>query len=253
MRRKIAVLSILLLLTGLSTAASFSTIHGTLYEWSTFEPLKNVIMTINTTPPQEFVAKNGSYSFNLTPGTYLIEAKYYLNNSLIYCAEENITVTGEGDYIIDLILFPSLGEDEKLFDAPNFTISEDINLTEKEEPKEESPLLSYAAITLTIAAAAIIIWYFRFRGAAPLPPVAVKISPELPEDLKQVLELIGKAGGRTTQKDLRKQLSVSEAKVSLLLTDLEDRGLIKKIKKGRGNVIILVDEKEKYNNKTENK
>lgn len=66
----------------------------------------------------------------------------------------------------------------------------------------------------------------------------------MPDDLKQTLEMIGKAGGRITQKDLRKQLGASEAKVSLLLADLEDRGLIKKIKKGRGNIIILIDKKE---------
>ena len=34
-----------------------------------------------------------------------------------------------------------------------------------------------------------------------------------------------------------------EAKVSLMLDDLEDRGLIKKIKKGRSNVVIAEDQK----------
>lgn len=31
----------------------------------------------------------------------------------------------------------------------------------------------------------------------------------------------------------------SEAKVSLMLADLEDRGLIRKIKVGRGNIIVF--------------
>ncbi|MBS3149146.1 hypothetical protein J4455_00425 [Candidatus Woesearchaeota archaeon] len=42
-----------------------------------------------------------------------------------------------------------------------------------------------------------------------------------------------------TQKDIRKELKISEAKVSLILTQLESEGRIKKIKKGRGNIVIL--------------
>lgn len=225
-----------------STASPICTIHGTLYEWSTFEPLRNVIITINTTPPQVFIARNGTYSFNLSPGAYLIEAKYYVNNSLVYHEEENITIVGEGDYTLDLLLFPAIGEDEKLFEAPNLTMSEELT--------DELPLLEYATISLTatIAIAAILIWHFKFRKKALEVPVISDIPQDMPEDLKQVLEIIAKAGGRMTQKDLRKQLSVSEAKVSLLLADLEDRGHIKKIKKGRGNIVILIGRKEKDEN-----
>ncbi len=42
-----------------------------------------------------------------------------------------------------------------------------------------------------------------------------------------------------TQKDLRARLNCSEANVSLMITDLEDRGLVRKVKKGRGNIILL--------------
>jgi len=42
-----------------------------------------------------------------------------------------------------------------------------------------------------------------------------------------------------TQIDLRGRLNCSEAKVSLMITDLEDRGLVRKVKKGRGNIILL--------------
>ena len=53
------------------------------------------------------------------------------------------------------------------------------------------------------------------------------------------VEKIREAGGRINQLELRQQLPYSEAKVSLMLADLESRGLIRKIKKGRGNIIIL--------------
>jgi uncharacterized membrane protein len=43
---------------------------------------------------------------------------------------------------------------------------------------------------------------------------------------------------RVTQKEIRKSFPMSEAKISLIITDLESQGKVRKIKKGRGNVII---------------
>ncbi|MCK4652690.1 MAG: hypothetical protein KAT13_06370, partial [Methanosarcinales archaeon] len=72
-------------------------------------------------------------------------------------------------------------------------------------------------------------------------PVKSEVSEEsgIPSDLKEMLLVIREDGGRITQKELRMRLKYSEAKVSLMITDLEDRGMVKKVKKGRGNVIIL--------------
>lgn len=72
-------------------------------------------------------------------------------------------------------------------------------------------------------------------------PISVPVSVEqtLPQDCQEVLAIMEKNGGRITQLDLRKALPYSEAKVSLIVSDLENRGLVKKIKKGRGNVLIL--------------
>jgi uncharacterized membrane protein len=43
-----------------------------------------------------------------------------------------------------------------------------------------------------------------------------------------------------TQRELRGRLHHSKAKISLMLADLENRGLIRKFKRGRGNIIVLV-------------
>ena len=45
--------------------------------------------------------------------------------------------------------------------------------------------------------------------------------------------------GRATQKEIRKQFPLSEAKISLLIAELESKQIVKKIKKGRSNIIIL--------------
>lgn len=55
-----------------------------------------------------------------------------------------------------------------------------------------------------------------------------------------VLNII-KKNTRITQKDLRNQIPLSEAKISLIISDLEDKGMIRKIKKGRGNILIFKD------------
>jgi uncharacterized membrane protein len=58
--------------------------------------------------------------------------------------------------------------------------------------------------------------------------------------LEKTIEIIKKHDGRITQKELRKEMMyLSEAKISLILTELEHKGQIEKIKKGRGNVIVL--------------
>lgn len=64
----------------------------------------------------------------------------------------------------------------------------------------------------------------------------------LPADLREVIDIIRGQKGRITQKDLCSRLKCSEAKVSLMLFDLEKRELIEKFKKGRGNIVILRDE-----------
>ena len=57
--------------------------------------------------------------------------------------------------------------------------------------------------------------------------------------MEHLIKIIKREGGRTTQKYIRKQIPLSEAKISLMIAELEHKGIIEKIKKGRGNIIIL--------------
>lgn len=61
-------------------------------------------------------------------------------------------------------------------------------------------------------------------------------------ELRRVMDVIRSHKGQITQKDLRSRLEYSEVKVSLMLTELEKRGLIKKFKNGRENIVVLIDE-----------
>ncbi|MBU1112080.1 MAG: hypothetical protein ABIG93_02835 [archaeon] len=63
---------------------------------------------------------------------------------------------------------------------------------------------------------------------------------ETPGYIKRALDVIKTNDGRITQKELRKEMmDISESKVSLIITELEHKGKIEKVKRGRGNIILL--------------
>ncbi len=241
-------LLIILVITALISCAQAATVYGTIYSWSDFEkPLKNAILEINTIPVQSRVATDGTYAFDdLSPGNYTIKAKYYRNNVLDLAEEEQIRIMeNEGKFNIDLLLFPPTD--------PELEYLGDINLSSDMEIKGESNLTSYIILFLFLIAAVIAIYFRPWKKKTPVSetasesiaqqPTAMPKTKELPEDLHELYALIMKKGGRVTQKELRGEMKCSEAKVSLMLDDLEDRGYIKKIKKGRSNIIIAESKK----------
>ncbi len=245
--KKLLLISILLIYC-LVPGALAAGVHGAVYSWSDFEePLENVIVEVNSTPVQSKVATDGTYSFELPPGTYLITAKYYRNNVLEYSTEEEIFIDSGGDFTIDLLLFPPTGmEDEFLGD---------INLTDV-EINDDSNMNYYVLGLGLLLGTSLAVWYLyrnkKYPVHIPETEIDINVRPsedtdiegiELPDDLSELLGIVNGMGGRVTQKELRKKVKCSEAKVSLMITDLESRGLVTKIKKGRANVIIAVDKK----------
>ncbi|HEY9245263.1 MAG TPA: hypothetical protein VIO11_00300 [Candidatus Methanoperedens sp.] len=243
---KLTVFAILLTVS-LIAGAEGAKIYGTVYEWSDFEkPLKNAVIELeeNSTRVQYNVSTAGTYVFDhVSTGNYQIKARYYRNNILEYAGEENISIE-EADDIknIDILLFPPT--------EPETEYLGDINLTGDLGIKNENNLSDYIIIIPILAFIALGVIYLA-RKKKSMPESVIENAPvheekaleKIPEDLKELHDLIIKLGGRTTQKELRKKMSCSEAKVSLMITDLENRGLIKKIKKGRANIIIANNEK----------
>jgi uncharacterized membrane protein len=214
--KKILLLLVLLFVINLSKAA---TISGNIYNWD-LQQVENVRVTINTTPQQLIISKDGTYSFEVPTGNYLLKAEYYKNDILEASVEEEITITNpNGNYIIDLILFPNLDIDE---DFDPF----------EEETKPQ--YLVYLLVGLSLLIILIITFFYQKRKSK-------KQLQELegPDDLEKVLDFIKKQDGRTTQKEIRKALGLSEAKASLIITELEHKNIVKRIKKGRTNIIIL--------------
>lgn len=202
------------------------TVQGIIYDWATLEPLQDVIVSVNSTPEQQIVSKNGEYSFDLADGDYIVIARYYENNSLVLETEESISISSDGTYALDLIMFPSIDLGDPLFgDGPN--LDEEYLYVSKD-------WLIYILAAAFLAAAAIIFLYAKRSR----PQAAIEKPERLDRDSKAVLDMI-KMEKRITQRDLRKKFHWSEAKMSLIISDLEERGLIKKIKKGRGNILKI--------------
>lgn len=313
-----------------------ATIHGTVYEWYSFKPLENSIVEINSTPEQYFVATNAEYSFNLTPGTYLINASYIEENTVVYETEEVVTISDEGDYVHDLLLFPAYSED--LIDDEGFE-NVDLDFEEQAQSQKNSQnrilIFALPALCILLLAGYLIKKKRSLHGKTNSPGdfesryalnpgksetnisesenftidkkvsgyaepgeadligettvigyeypasqvlkennseaeallkqvmrlpdysnISVNSLPEeesdsvssespdssLPDDLKEIMDLIRANGNRITQRELRKKSPYSESKVSLMLSDLEERGLVEKFKKGRGNIIRIPDQ-----------
>jgi uncharacterized membrane protein len=230
-------------------SAQAAKVYGSIYEWSDLEkPIKNVIVEIeeNATRVQYKVSSDGAYSFDISPGNYVLRAKYYINNILELSGEEKLQIyRPDESRNLDLLLIPSIDS--------GYEYLADINLTGELEPKEPD-VSNYIAVIIVVLLIAIIFLFFLWKKKRkpvipeqeeiPSEPSANDTKPienmnrELPDDLRELYDLIVKKGGRTTQKEIRKDAKYGEAKVSLMLADLEDRGLIKKIKKGRSNIII---------------
>lgn len=240
---------LIIIVASLVMSAQAAKVYGSIYEWSDLEkPLKNVIVEIeeNATKVQYKVSGDGTYSFDIAPGSYVLRAKYYINNILEFSGEEKLQIDKPDESRnLDLLIFPPADLDYEYLG--------DINLTSELEPKE-SDVANYIAVIIIVLLIALIFLFFLWKKKIkPVTPEQKEIpseSPgntaipaenktkELPDDLRELYDQILKKGGRTTQKEIRKDVKYGEAKVSLMLADLENRGLIKKIKKGRSNIII---------------
>ena len=206
--------------------ASAATIKGTLYDQN-FDLVKNARVTVNTSPDQAIVTKEGEYSFELPEGTYLLQAFVYDNGTIESKASEEISVKEEGIFTLDLIVFPiSFGDDLGQSFGDDFSLNDDNS--------------NNFGVIITVILILIILFLIGviFRNRI-LSFFAEKKKEEVSGDLKKIIKIIEKNGKRMNQKDLRKELPYSEAKVSLMIADLEARGIVKRVKRGRGNMLIL--------------
>jgi len=236
MRKNILYILVMLLLV---SSVFGATLHGEIYDLE-LEKLEDVLVEINTVPKQQYLAKTGEYSFEVPAGEYVLKAR---KGEL--AAVEKITVVDEGEFVFDLFLFPSFEEEDEFLSE-----LEGIVVEEEKKGFAKYPVWSYlvALGIFLIAMGRIVLARKKYRPRKKKVDEKVSEEEETAKeteiedsgDIEKVLKIIKEHDGRISQKGLRKEMIyLSEAKISLILTELEHKGRIEKIKKGRGNVVIL--------------
>lgn len=216
-------LPILFILLLLPTFAAAATLSGTIYT-DQLELAQNVLVQIDTQPQQRFLSRDGTYQFDLPPGNYTITLTYP-ETGRNETATEQVVVTQEGSFTFDLFLFPTFNEDDELYkEIGEFEDIPDLG----EEHSIFWPLVTLIGFILFLIIFLIVLYY------------QLRKKFEAKDDrIEEILAIIRKEGGRMNQKDLRKRIPESEAKVSLMIAELEAKGKLEKIKKGRGNILVL--------------
>ncbi len=242
------------LLIGLVFASTVhaATIGGTTYDGLTLEIAKNTVVSITTNPTQTKLSKDGTYSFEVGPGNYTIKATYSENGIVLLEASQPANVVADGNYTIDLILLPDVGDvpDEPLPDESPVTIWDQLI-------KIPLPWLGFLVIILGVIGYGIYAIHKHAQSKTglttseiatqePVGKTAKDEEIELDKYAVEILQLLKRGGNRTTQKDLRGMVSIGEAKVSLVVSELETYGFLKKIKRGRGNILILTEKGGQY-------
>jgi hypothetical protein len=192
----------------LSSVSFQAFVHGSIYS-EDLEELGSTVLRIEGPFSYQLVTHGPDYSIFLPEGRYTISASHPDDDgTLALYAEQEISV-GSQDQEVDLVL---------------------------RAPDDDLPLL--AGIALVIAA--LFLWSNRFwRGNAEQgrkrSPEARKV--ELDGDARSVLAALEASEGRASQKELRQALGFSDSKLSLILTELEHLGKVKRFKRGRANVV----------------
>lgn len=226
----------ILLLSGNVKAA---TVQGIVYDFS-LKPVENVLVEVDSAPVQRMVAQQGYYQFQVPQGTYTLVVKGGKEWSEVL-GQEGAEVSTEGVFTIDIILLPAV-------DETNGDVGQDVAQELQgllESPRDEAMAMVVVAVLLVIGAGV-----FFVVTRIKVQPSGVNTESHVREekvesqeaDLDRILEILKAEQGRMNQKDLRKRLPFSEAKLSLIVSELEAKGKVEKIKKGRGNIIVLKNE-----------
>lgn len=198
-----------------------TTLTGKLIDADQFAPIDTAVLKFVGPDYVQLAATGGEYSASLSPGEYTVYAYHYENGTLQSYAKESISVYGEKE-TVDLVLFSAAFGD----------VAEEPVLPDETQNNE---FLIY--VVLAIGALILLFLLTRKRIQAPFQPIR---KVELDEDAHAVLDIIQKNEGRMVQKEIREILKWSETKMSLVVAELEVSGHIKRIKKGRENILKII-------------
>lgn len=215
----------LIILILLASVVNGAQIYGTIYDFK-LSKAYNAVVEINSSPSQKIVASAGTYEFSMPSGVYKIVAEKGDEFT------EDVIEIKEGRFVRDLILLPDLAEDliEDTEELP--PIDETLDII------AQKPTYQWVLWLVVFVVLGYVVWKV---SKAPAKVIEKKVKEVVvSDDLERLIKFIDKHSGRVLQKDLRKEFPYSEAKISLMVDELEAKGIVKRVKKGRGNIIIKV-------------
>jgi len=211
---------------------SAAQLSGTVYDYD-LRKVPLAILEVNSSPVQRLVAADGTFEFELEPGEYEVTVSLARRN---LSSVEVITIGREGRFVYDVILLPDLTEQALYEDIEDVPFFEDLI--------EDKPASEWVAWLLVFVALGTILYVIRkkpeIRRVRTIVEKQVVQRVTLAADVQKVMDVLDELGGRASQKDIRARLPYSEAKVSLMVDELVAKGLVKKVRKGRANLILKV-------------
>ena len=233
--------------------ASAVFVSGNAIGWDNLERLDGTLVKVykdSQLISQVVCGPKGSYQIDLNPGNYMFIAIYIDGNGGKYLSEANLTIYENQTTNIDFLMIPA-------FEFPNideYDIPElDINFTDFEgtgkgvddedyngsaqdgESVQDGGSTQDRDLTFFIALMTVLILIggagFALHHKRKQKPVE-----GLSEDEQKIINILNKKK-QVLQSDLVRELNVSPAKTSLLITELENKGLVKREVRGRTNMI----------------
>ncbi len=239
---------LLIIFLALLTLLRAATLFGGIYDADSFSKLNNTIIKIEGQSMTTQLIVNSPYSVEIPEGRYDLTAAHYKEGKIDYIIKENVFVNSSQTKF-DLVLIPY--ELYLLTPKANDNIANvsgnDIALTPS---KNEKPF-DYIQIVLAIVVI-LVVAYFAFskktetenrKTETDIQGSEPKTEDYLPDkEARELLKILRENEGRMYQKELREILNWSEAKMSVTITELEIAGVLKRIKKGRDNMLKLLKE-----------
>jgi uncharacterized membrane protein len=110
-------------------------------------------------------------------------------------------------------------------------------------PESQSRFLlaEFLIVGLVGLAIGAVITYYGPRVVKRLRELSSTRIVGITNEEEDVLEIIRKKGGSCPQKDLYTELDFSQAKVSIVLNNLEERGLVRRFRDGRENMVHIIE------------
>ena len=198
-------------------------------------------------------------NFSKTENTKIIvgdvfEVENFFQNLL---GEGTVCITYPPQYKVESVSPPPHQQNESLqmlewYGTKDFKTGEpSIILKEKSAPQEPGDVIKQNAVLIISLTALSIVIPLTIYTIKNQRKKREKLSTEKPEhpivpqmesDENKIIRLLKSAGGSLYQSEITKQTKFSRAKTSKLLGALENKGIIKRYRKGRDKIVTLTKE-----------